>query len=340
MRKETAAMRKNDPAKMNSFPEALQCAIREAGRILLCSHVSPDGDTVGSALALRSALIKMGKQVETVCADEVPQLLMFLPGAMEICKPAQLKGKSFDLAIALDVSDRHRLGDAAPLFFAARSTVQIDHHGTNPGYADINVVAAEASATGVLIYELIHSLGIGLDGEIASSLYTAIATDTGNFSFDNTTADAFRVMGDLMTYGLPIAKLNRILFRERSREQVLVLTRALSTLNFYHGGRISGMQLSQADLDACGARPEHAESIVNYGIDITGVKMTFLAREVDGGTKFSLRAVEGCNVASLAARFGGGGHALASGCTMSLKLPEAAQAMLAAMERSLAEGQI
>ncbi len=333
-------MRKNRPAQMNSFPDALQSAIRTAGRILLCSHVSPDGDTIGSALALRGALMKMGKQVEVVCADEVPQLLMFLKDAGEICKPAQLKGKSFDLAIAVDVSDRYRLGDSAPLFFATRFTVQIDHHGTNPGYADINVVSAKASATGVLIYELIHSLNLSLDTEIATSLYTAIATDTGNFCFDNTTADAFQVMGELMTYGLPIAMLNRVLFRERSREQVLVLARALSTLTFYHGGKITGMQLSKADLDACGARPEHAESIVNYGIDITGVRMTFLAREVDGGTKFSLRAVEGGNVASLAAQFGGGGHALAAGCTMNAKLPDAAQIMIAAMEKCLAEGQI
>ena len=337
MRKETKAMRKNRPAQMNSFPEALFSAIRSAERILLCAHVSPDGDTIGSALALRGALFKTGKQVEVVCPDEVPQLLMFLPGAQEIRKPAQLKGKTFDLAIAVDVSDRHRLGDSAPLFFATRFTIQIDHHGTNPGYADINVVAAEASATGVMIYELIHSLEIGLDSDIATCLYTGIATDTGNFSFDNTTADAFQVMGELMTYGLNIARLNRILFRERSREQVLVLAKALSTLSFYQNGQITGMRLTRADLAACGAKPEHAESIVNYGIDITGVKMTFLAREVEGGTKFSLRAAEGCNVASLAASFGGGGHALAAGCTMNAALSDAAAIMVSAMEKCLAE---
>ena len=340
MRKEATVMRKNRPAQMNSFPEVLLDAIGKAERILLCAHVSPDGDTIGSTLALRGALLKMGKQVEAVCADEVPQLLMFLPGADKVCSPVQFKGKSFDLAIALDVADRYRLGDCAPLFFATGFTAQIDHHGTNPGYADINVVSEHASATGVLIYELIHRLAVNLDTEIATGLYTAIATDTGNFSFDNTTADAFQVMGELMTYGLPIAKLNRILFRERSREQVLVLAKALSTLAFHHGGQITGMQLSQADLDTCAAKPEHAESIVNYGIDITGVKMTFLAREVDGGTKFSLRAVEGCNVASLAARFGGGGHALASGCTMNAGLPEAARIMVEAMERCLAEGRL
>jgi bifunctional oligoribonuclease and PAP phosphatase NrnA len=330
-------MRKNRPAQMNSFPEAMQAAILKAERILLCSHVSPDGDTIGSALALRSALNKIGKQVEVVCADEVPQMLMFLTGAGEIRRPVQLKGKSFDLAIAVDVSDRHRLGDCAPLFFATRFTIQVDHHGTNPGYADINVISAEASATGVLIYELIHSLNVNFDTDIAISLYTAIATDTGNFSFDNTTADAFQVMGELMTYGLPIASLNRVLFRERSREQILVLARALSTLTFYHGGLITGMQLSQADLNDCGAKAEHAESIVNYGIDITGVKMTFLAREVDGGTKFSLRALEGCNVAVLAARFGGGGHALAAGCLMNARLSDAVEIMVAAMEKCLLE---
>lgn len=337
MRKETKQMRKKRPAQMNSFSNSLPDAIKKAGRVLLCAHVSPDGDTIGASLALRLAILKMGGQAEVVCADEVPSLLMFLKGADEIRKPAQLKGQSFDLAMAVDVSDRHRLGECAPLFFATRQTAQIDHHGTNPGYADINVVVADASATSVLTYELIHALNVPLDVDIAACLYTGISTDTGNFSFDNTTSDAFLVMAELMAYGLPIARLNRVLFRERSREQVLVLNRALSTLTFYDGGRVTGMYLTQADLDACGARPEHVEAVVNYGIDITGVKMTFLAREVEGGTKMSLRAVEGCNVARLAAGFGGGGHELAAGCTMNAALPEAVEIMAAAMEKCLVE---
>ncbi len=332
-------MRKNHPVQMNSFPESLLSFIREAGRILLCTHVSPDGDTIGSALALRAALMKMGKQVEAVCADDVPQLLMLLQGAGKILKPAQLNGESFDLAIAVDVADRNRLGECAPLFFAAGRTMQIDHHGTNPNYADMNVVSAQASATGLLMYELIRSLDVDLDADIATCLYAAIAMDTGNFSFDNTTADAFHVIGELMAYGLPIARLNRILFRERSREQVLVLARALSTLTFYHSGQITGMQLRQADLLACGAKGEHVEAVVNFGIDITGVSMTFLAREVESGTKFSLRAVEGCNVARLAAQFGGGGHALAAGCTMNHGLAQAVEIMVSAMEKSLEDGQ-
>ncbi len=337
MRKEIRQMRKKHPAQMNSFPENLLALISSAERILLCAHVSPDGDTVGSSLALRGALVLLGKQVEVVCADDVPQMLMFLSGAGEIRKPAELKGKGFDLAIAVDVSDRHRLGDCAPLFFATRQTVQVDHHGTNPGYADFNVISPHASATGVLVYELIHSLGVRLNTDIATCLYTAIATDTGNFSFDNTTSDAFQVMSELMAYGLPIARLNRSLFRERSVEQVKVLAKALSTLTFYHDGQITGMLLSQVDLDACGAKPEHAEAIVNFGIDIAGVKMAFLAREVANGTKFSLRAVEGCNVARLAAEFGGGGHALAAGCTMNSELPAAADIMIAAMEKSFSD---
>jgi len=323
---------------MNSFPQNLLALVVKAEHVLLCAHVSPDGDTIGSNLALRGALLEMGKQVEVVCADDIPQILMFLSGADKISKPVALKGKHFDLAIALDVSDRHRLGDCAPLFFATRQTVQIDHHGTNPGYADINVISPHASATGVLVYEFIHSLGVPLNAGIANCLYTAIATDTGNFSFDNTTSDAFQVMGELMAYGLPIARLNRSLFRERSMEQVKVLAKALSTLTFYHGGQITGMQLSQADLCACGAKAEHAEAIVNFGIDIAGVKIAFLAREVEGGTKFSLRAVEGCNVARLAAEFGGGGHALAAGCTMSLGLPAAVDIMVSAMEKCFLDG--
>lgn len=323
---------------MNNFPQEILAALNEAGSILLCAHVSPDGDTIGSTLALQLALKHLGKHTQTICADEVPQILMFLAGASEIQKPDQVKGQTFDLAVAVDVSDRHRLGDCAPLFFATRRTIQIDHHGTNPGFADMNVVDENASATGVLIYELIHELGVSLDPDIAKCLYTGIATDTGNFSFDNTTSDAFAVVGELMTQGLPIAQLNRHLFRERSLEQTLVLARALGTLTFYGQGQIACMQLRQADLNECGARPEHAEAIVNFGIDITGVKMAFLAREVQEGTKFSLRAIEGCNVAKIASLFGGGGHALASGCTMNAPLDNAVRIMAGAMEKCLWEG--
>ncbi len=326
------------PAQMNNIPENLLAFINKAERILICAHVSPDGDTIGSALALRGALIKMGKQVEVACTDDVPQMLFLLPGVSKVHKPAELANLPFDLAIAVDVSDRHRLGDCDPLFFSAPHTIQIDHHGTNPGYAQINVISPKACATGVLMYELIHKLGVMLDEDIATCLYTGIATDTGNFSFDNTTSDAFYVMGELLTYGLPLSKLSRILFRERSIEQVKVLAKALSTLTFYHEGKITGMQISLSDLYACGAKPEHAEAIVNFGIDIAGVKMAFLAREVKEGTKFSLRAVEGCNVARLAAQFGGGGHALASGCTMNAGLGEAAAIMATAMEKCLMEG--
>lgn len=331
-------MRMKHLATMNSFPDKLLALVAKAEHILLCAHVSPDGDTIGSNLALRGALLEMGKQVDVICADDVPKMLMFLAGAEKISKPDALKEKQYDLAFALDVSDRHRLGDCATLFFASRQTVQIDHHGTNPGYANFNVVSPHASATGVLVYEFIRGLDVRMNTDIATCLYTAIATDTGNFSFDNTTSIAFQVMGELMNCGLPIARLNRSLFRERSMEQVKVLAKALSTLMFYHDGKITGMQISQADLNACGAKPEHAEAIVNFGIDIAGVKMAFLAREVEGGTKFSLRAVEGCNVARLAAEFGGGGHALAAGCTMSLGLPVAINIMVSAMEKCFLDG--
>lgn len=322
--------------KWNKSADALLSALKGAGRIALLAHVSPDGDTMGSALALRLALLKLGKEAVVCCADPVPQMLMFMEGAETVTRPEALQGQAFDLAVGVDVADEGRMGAAQAVFRSAAATAQVDHHGTNPFYAQVNVVDGSVCATGILVYMLIKGLGAALDKQIAICLYTAISTDTGNFSFDNTTASAFAMMSELMAYDLPLNRLNRILFRQRSRAQLLLLARALSSLRFCGGDKIAAMQLTQADFDACGALPEHAEAMVNFGIDTVGVQMAFLCRETpQGDVKFSLRALPPCNVAKVAARFGGGGHALAAGCTLHMPIDEAAAQMVEALKEEL-----
>lgn len=306
-------------------------AVHRAETIALCAHVNPDGDTLGSCLALRLGLISLGKTVDVFCDDRVPDSLRFMPGA-DAVRPAEEAAARYDLLLSVDVSDGARMGGVAALRDRCARTAQVDHHGTNPGFMAENCVDPEASATGLIVRELLERLGVALSRDIATCLYVAISTDTGNFSYSNTTAEAFAAAGELVALGLPLSKLNRVLFQERSKPQVLLLGRALSSLRFYRGGLITVMTLSEADFAACGALQEHADAIVNFGLDVTGVKLSVLARENGaGGVKASLRAVEPYRVDTVAAAFGGGGHMLAAGCSLSGSLESAVSRLLAAM---------
>lgn len=311
-------------------PEELAQLIREANTIALCGHVNPDGDTIGSCLALKLGLERLGKQVSIFCQDKVPGSLHMLPGVECI---RQQSDDCFDLLICVDVSDRGRMGDCESLLHQARRTAQIDHHGTNPCYAQVNSVDADAPATALLIKQQLDVLGVAPDRDIAMCLYAAIATDTGNFAFQSTNAEAFAVMSQLMDCGLPLDEMNRVLFRQREKPHVRLLARALSSMAFHTGDCITTMMLTQQDFQQCEALPEHADAIVNYGVDIPGVKMALLAREnEDGSIKMALRAVAPVRVDEIARQFGGGGHAQASGCTLEGPIAHAVEQVLHAMQ--------
>lgn len=321
--------------EMTRKPEAIARMLREAQTIAICSHVNPDGDTLGSAAAMGLALKKMGKTVSLFCDGKVPDQLAFLPGIGEMRVPAGEEGP-FDLMLAVDVSDEKRLGCCAKLLPQCRHTAQIDHHPTNPLFMEENSVDGDAPAACILIREQLETLGIEPDRDIAICLYTGISTDTGNFAFASTNAACFEIMSELMSKGLPLAELNRILFRERAKPQVLLMGRALNSLKYYEGSRIAVMKLTRRDFDECGALSEHADTLVNFGLDTVGTKMALLAREgTDGAIKFSLRAKEPDSVSDIAQEFGGGGHPQASGITMYGDLDETVSRVLDAMVRKL-----
>ena len=312
-------------------PEGIARLIREARTVAVCSHVNPDGDTLGCAAAMGLALRKMGKEVSLLCDGKVPDQLNFLPGIANMRPPAEDDGP-FDLLLSVDVSDIRRLGACASLVNTSRHTAQIDHHPTNPLFMEENSVDGEAPAACLLVYEQLKTLGIPLDPETAICLYTGISTDTGNFSFASTNAECFEVMCELMKQDLPLARLNRILFRERPMQQVLLLGKALGSLKYHADGQIAVMTLTIQDFRDCHALGEHADTLVNFGLDTVGTRMAVLARETeDGRIKFSLRAKNPDTVSDIAQSFGGGGHPQASGITMEGKMEEAVGRVLDAM---------
>ena len=316
-------------------PEAVARMIREARKIAVCSHVNPDGDTLSCAAAMRLALLRLGKDVSIFCDGKVPDQLSFLPSIMEMRVPAETDGP-FDLMLSVDVSDPKRLGACADLITRSSHTAQIDHHPTNPMFMEVNDVDGTAPAACILIREQLKLLGVGLDRDLAVCLYTGISTDTGNFAFASTNAACFSIMSELMELDLPLARLNRILFRERAMPQVLLIGKALGSLRYYENGRIAVMTLTRQDFLDCGALAEHADTVVNFGLDTVGTRMALLAREAgDGTVKFSLRAKEPDTVSDIAQAFGGGGHPQAAGITMDGTLGEAVSRVLEAMTNKL-----
>jgi phosphoesterase RecJ-like protein len=284
------------------------------------------------------SLRKLGKQVDVACDDKVPDMLMYLHGAVDIMRFSVPKIQDYDLLFAVDVSDSKRLGAFEKDFLSFPTTCQIDHHETNELFARHNAIDKHACATGILAYSLIQHMHIRLDTQIARCLYTAISSDTGNFSFESTSARAFEITARLMKYPIHIEQMSFTLFRERSPAQLLLLAHALGSIRFYRDNTIAVMTLTQADFLESGALWEHTESIVNFGINTTGVMVAFLAAQTEqGDIKLSLRSQPPVDVSSIAVHLGGGGHRLAAGCTLNTTLQESVNLIISMASHSLAE---
>lgn len=298
-------------------------SLREARNILIVTHIYPDGDALGSSLAMRRILKGMGKEVTVACADKVPFSLSFLKGTEEIVNAEDIRGKAFDTALAVDCSDEGRQGACFESYSACPVRLQIDHHGTNPLYAMENEVDAQAPAAGVLVCRLMHALGISPDEETAADLYCAISSDTGNFCFDGTDSETFEYMAEIMDAGLKISDYSRRLHRIREEKHVRMLACALSSLKVFANGRAAGMRVTLEDFKKYDALPEHSDRIVNYALDMPGIEMAYLADgSTPGFTKCSLRATLPHNVTPIAQSFGGGGHRLASGLRCDIPMDE------------------
>ena len=317
--------------------DGVMAAIHSAQSIALVSHVSPDGDTIGSVLALRQGLMQLGKKVAAFCQDRVPEYLRFLTGAECYRQPEEAaEDERFDLLLYVDVSDETRMGSCRMLEDRAARIAQIDHHDTNEGFCQDNCVDPTAPACALVAYDLLGRLGCVITPEIAICLAVALSTDTAHLVYNSTTPEAFRVMGELVEAGAPIAKVYRRLYRERPPRQIALLTRALNTLTYHQDGQITSMMLTQQDFEDCGARSEDAEFIANYGMDIQGARMSVFARENGrGGVKLSLRSVHPWQISGVAMRFGGGGHPTAAGATVQLPLEEAVHQVIDAMKEEL-----
>lgn len=285
-------------------------AIDKGKTICIASHLNPDGDNLGSLCGMFHLLKKMGKEVIWYGEDEVPGDFLFLPAIEERCIP---QNEDFDLFIALDCADEHRMGHGLDLFSRARTTVNIDHHKTNTHYAQINLVDP-VSSTGELLYEIVKDRGL-LDRKIATALFTAISSDTGSFKYDSVTPRTFAIASQLMEFEIPINQIAVNLYQKRSLPKTDLLIRTFQRRIFFEENRIGVVTVLLDDIDAVGAKSSDTEGIVEFLRDTEPVEIAVLLKERKNGVKISIRTKSYTDAVNIVKPMGGGGHTRAAGAT-------------------------
>ncbi|QKG84558.1 bifunctional oligoribonuclease/PAP phosphatase NrnA [Kroppenstedtia pulmonis] len=305
--------------------------VEEKDRFLVISHLHPDGDAIGSTLAVGYVLKKLGKEVVMVNESPVPRKFLFLPGAGEIKSSEALLSEDvlFSSAIAVDCADEERMGTAKNLLEPSATLLNIDHHSTNNRFGTVNLVLPDAAATAEILCQWSDELGVKWDRDLATCLYTGLLTDTGGFRYSNTTPLVMELASRLLRCGVDNHGIADRALETLSRGQVELIRQALATLSFSNDGLISWMWLTQDDYRMTGAGEEDLDGIVNYARNVEGVDVGILFRETQTGEiKVSLRSREQVDVGALAQLFGGGGHARAAGCTLKGRREEVEEILL------------
>jgi phosphoesterase RecJ-like protein len=309
--------------------------IRGAANVLLACHVNPDGDTLGSMLALGLVLEQAGKGVTMVSSDGVPQILAFLPETDRVLITTERR--DFDLAIVLDAGEISRVGKNQEAVQSAPRVMDIDHHVTAGAFGDIRLLDAAAAATGEIVYDLLLALDAEITQPIAECLLCALLTDTGSFRFMNVTPRTMALAGEFIARGASPNTIAENVFENKPFAAQKLLGRALESLQRTADGRIAWAHVTKEDFAEFQATDEATEGIINSVRAVQGTEVALLFREMPTGKlRVSLRARAPYDVATVAARFGGGGHRLASGCTMEGPLGAAEATMVAAVEEEMA----
>ena len=312
--------------------EEIGRAFREHQRFAILSHVRPDGDALGSQLALALSLNQLGKDIRVWNEDGMLEKYSFLARAQLLTKPPS-GAEDVDVVIALDTAIQNRLGTAFQAIRTAKLWINIDHHPSNPGYGDLVYVDPAAPATGQILFELIKSERLPFDRAIAEDLYVAISTDTGSFQYPNTTARTFEIAAELVRAGVDVGRINQQVYENYPRRRVELLRELLRTMRFEGGGRVASFSLSLKTAAELGVLPEDNEGLIDHLRAIRGVIVAVFFEELpDGKVRVSMRSKsEKTDVCAICQKFGGGGHTLAAGARVRGSLAEVEQKILGAI---------
>ena len=308
-------------------------AIEKANTIAILTHESPDGDAVGSSLAMSLALKKIGKNPDVII-PEYSKTYAFLPDSENIKTESDIK--NYDLAIALDCGDIKRLNGFVNYFDDAKETIQIDHHNMNPMFADHNYVDHTSPACCQILVIVFNYLGIEIDKEIGTCLLAGIITDTGGFKYQGVTAETFEFAADLLRSGINVSSIYKKVMQIKPRANFELSKLAMDRMEFLEDGKITFTYITVEDENNVGAEKGSHEGIVEIGRDIEGVEVAiFLHQAEDGEYKVSLRSNDYLNVSDVCLMFGGGGHVRAAGCKLPGTPEEIKQKLVTEIKKSL-----
>ncbi len=313
-------------------PRAALARLSAAQRVLITSHAAPDGDAIGSELGLAELAAALDVATVIVNRDPNPAALSFLPGIADVLVSPELPAnyaRDFDLAVVLECPglDRPDLSglDRLPI-------LNIDHHLENDRYGEVNYVDEEAPAVGEMVLEMALAAGVRVTPTMATSLYTALVTDTGDFRYSNATPRAFAAAERLVRAGAQPHRIAEALWEHVPTRVMRLTADILETLELLAGGQVALVWADRAMLERTGAHPEDTENLINLPRSIDGVRVAVMLKAFkDGAVRVSLRSRDDTDVQAVARRFGGGGHKNAAGCTVPGSLETARTAVLAAV---------
>ena len=316
---------------MNTLKEITD-VIKQYDRFIILSHIRPDGDAIGSTIAIGSTLEAMGKTVTYVNEDGVPDSLAFLPGSNKITK-ASGEVLDVEVAIAVDCANKPRLGDKSiAMAENAKLWINIDHHKSNPGYGDLNHVDSGSPATGQILYNLITENDLPFTDEARDSIYVAVSTDTGSFQYSGTTAATYEMAADLVRRGVDTGKINELTYDSFPYRRIALTRELLNTLELSANGAIADWQLHRSVKHDLNLKAEDSEDLIDMIRSIEGVNVALFFEElldsdlIRVSVRSKVGSVDACEVAQV---FGGGGHAKAAGIRMEGPIEKAREAVIA-----------
>ncbi len=287
--------------------------LKKFNSALIFSHARPDGDTLGSAMALKTALINLGMEADVVCASDIPEKYDIFPAFKTIKKPSEIH-KKYAAHVSVDVSVESMFGDGYQLYEKNANLFNIDHHVSNSRYAKYNFVKDEAACCEI-IYEFLHCLGAEITSETADYLILGIITDTGDFVHSNVTENTLLVSSKLVAAGARIHDITYRMFKDQTKERALLFARVISKMRFFLDGKLAIISVLADDFGQTGAKREETEGFIDFPLSVRGVEVAVSIMEAKNNCyKISLRSKGKANVNEVASVFGGGGHILASGC--------------------------
>jgi phosphoesterase RecJ-like protein len=290
--------------------------LKEKSNFLITTHISPDGDAVGSISALAGAIKKLGKNVRIYLEDKVPQEFLFLPESDSFSHV--LPDEHFDVVFVADCADLKRIGNTFNDFKNYDMLINIDHHKANDNFGDINIVDKNACSTGVLVYKILNAACIEIDYDIALAIYTTILLDTGSFRYSNTSAEAFKIAVEMIDKGVNAWDVAERVYENQPLNRISLLKLSLEQMETYIDKGFASITISKKMLEETDANFDITNGFINFPRSIQGIEVALLFKELDYNKyKLSLRSKGDADVAMIAENFGGGGHKNAAGCLLN-----------------------